>query len=473
MTLRARCAAIAALALLAGGDGLAQDAGGTARVTPDDFAFGFTVEADGDASVLELSVPDALYRSIRRTDLGDLRVFNREGTVVPHALRHGTVSGAERPSPRPVSVFPVRGSAGDAGGRIRIVTNDQGAIIEATGASGSGGGPPSTQRVVSYLVDLGAEPAPPERLDLEWVHEPERGFTATVAVSASSDLAAWRTVVNAVTLADLTSGDARLRNQTIGLPATPERYLRIEWPESLRDVRLTGVRIVFAPVTQSLERRTQQIGGAVEDPEASTPGYVFDTGGAWPIDRAHVVFGERNRVLDGRLLSRAAPDHEWRARHSGVFYRLERNGTELASDSVLLPVTSDRYWRLEPTTSSELTGDIPQLQIGFVPHRVVFVRQGDAPFTVAFGSATVEPPGPASDRLLAVVERLSGAKGVETRELVSLARPSEIFALGGPARLQPGPPPLAWRTWILWGILCAGVALLAWMVWQLARRMEG
>jgi hypothetical protein len=277
--------------------------------------------------------------------------------------------------------------------------------------------------------------------------------------------------MDAVTLADLRSEDARLINRTITLPPVAQRYLRIDWPDALRDVRLTGVGIVFAPVTQSLERRTQRVDGALDVSEDATSGYMFDTGGAWPIDRVRLVFEDRNRVLDARLLSRASPDREWRVRHTGAFYRLERNGAILASDFALLPTTSDRYWRLEPTTPQELTGSVPPLEIGWVPHRLVFVRQGDPPFTIAFGSAIVESPGQASERLLSVVERASGTSGTEIGALVSPARASEVFTLGGPGRLDPPPPPVPWRTWILWGVLCAGVVLLVWMVWRLARQM--
>jgi hypothetical protein len=72
---------------------------------------------------------------------------------------------------------------------------------------------------------------------------------------------------------------------------------------------------------------------------------------------------------------------------------------------------------------------------------------------------------------LSVVERASGTSGTEIGALVSPARASEVFTLGGPGRLDPPPPPVPWRTWILWGVLCAGVVLLVWMVWRLARQM--
>jgi len=99
---------------------------------------------------------------------------------------------------------------------------------------------------------------------------------------------------------------------------------------------------------------------------------------------------------------------------------------------------SDRYWRLAPEGGS--TGDPlspPTLALGWTPHELRFVAQGEPPYTVAFGSAAVGSPG----SLLATLDeaKLDGMRVPATA--------SEVFDLGGTARLRTSP----WRIWVLWG----------------------
>ena len=101
---------------------------------PNDFARGFSVEPEEARPLWELRLPDDVYRTATRQDVGDLRVFNRDGAIVPHRVRRPAALLAEPPQPRPLSFFAVRRRSGE--GRVdrglRIVTNERGAIINVT-----------------------------------------------------------------------------------------------------------------------------------------------------------------------------------------------------------------------------------------------------------------------------------------------------------------------------------------------------
>jgi hypothetical protein len=118
----------------------------------DDFAFGFTAEPEGKNPVWELSLPDEVYRSVTRPDLGDLRVFNRDGLLVPHAVRRPTALLADRAAPQRLSVFPLRGrvDGGGLGRRLRIITDDRGEIVSAITEDLPVG---EAERVIAYLID--------------------------------------------------------------------------------------------------------------------------------------------------------------------------------------------------------------------------------------------------------------------------------------------------------------------------------
>jgi hypothetical protein len=440
------------LAALAGCVGIG--AALAAAPAPRDFAFGFHAEGGGAGPIWELTLPEAVYRSVTRADLGDLRVFNAAGEVVPHALRLPEAAAGEAPPEARLPLFPLYRQRAEAGGQVlRIVTNERGAVIDASSAATPADG---TDRVESYLVDASALEQPPRALRLDWRLGENAGFVATVSVESSDDLARWQALVREATVAELHAGESVLSETEIVLPPRKAKYLRISWPEPLRKVELASVAALFPAAAAPAERLWAEIPGA---PCGSEPYcYDFDSGGRRVVDRARLVFPRENQVLRGSLQSAATPRGPWHTRHFGVHYELRRDGAELKSPLVEIRPVADRYWRLAPEGGS--TGDpasAPTLALGWTPHRLRFVAQGDAPFTVAFGRASAGNGRP----LLGTLDEAA------LRGLTVPATPGEVFPLGGPGRLTPS----SWRTWVLWGVLAGALLLLGWMVRRLLRQL--
>ncbi len=53
----------------------------------EDFAYGIELLTGGESGIFAVAVPDDVYLTARREDLGDIRVMNATGEVLPHALR--------------------------------------------------------------------------------------------------------------------------------------------------------------------------------------------------------------------------------------------------------------------------------------------------------------------------------------------------------------------------------------------------
>src|SRR5262249_51163281 len=51
-----------------------------------DYRRGIELDVKEKKPLVELDVPDLVYRTVMRADLGDVRVFNAEGQPVPHTL---------------------------------------------------------------------------------------------------------------------------------------------------------------------------------------------------------------------------------------------------------------------------------------------------------------------------------------------------------------------------------------------------
>lgn len=428
-----------------------------------DFAFGFTVESEAQGALWQLDLPDAVYRSVIRADLGDMRVFNSAGQVVPHAL---TLPAEElEPVPAPVAVpfFPLytRGGEETPGQMLRIITDEKGAIVNATSTAVP---TDETGRVTAYLLDTSKIEHTPHRLKLIWERPEETGFTASVAVASSDDLSHWSTLVKEITLADLKSGEAVLAHNEIELPIHRARYMRITWPETLREVTLTRVQVLFRAAGKPLPHRWLEVSGTPnqDDPRV----FDFDTHGHWPADMAQMDFASSNIMVNATLMSRSTRDASWRTRHSGIFYTLEHEGKALKNEPVGFGTTSDRFWRFRLEDKERLlSGSPPTLVLGWMPHLLTFLAQGEPPYTVAFGSATVGMATRPIDTLLSSIDE-SQEKG-----LIAPANASAVIVLGGEGKLKPPAAPFPWGTFVLWSVLLAGVVMLAWMVHGLFRQM--
>ena len=56
-----------------------------------DFAYGYVLNVDGEGAISSLVIPDEVYRTVKMADLGDMRVLNAAGEIVPHHVRQSSL----------------------------------------------------------------------------------------------------------------------------------------------------------------------------------------------------------------------------------------------------------------------------------------------------------------------------------------------------------------------------------------------
>ena len=436
---------------------------GSAELTENDFAYGIRIDVPGATAVAALSLPEDVYAITCRKDLGDVRVFNASGEPVPHLIRFAKTLKTDAPW-RSLAFFPIPEAADtEAGGyRVFVRTGPDGAVVRVDPRSETGSSKPAR----TFLIDLSRVGRSLSQLRLQW-RPGDDTLMATLAVDASDDLVAWTPVVQRSAISDMRYGGHRLLNNTIALKPSKKRYLRLRRLDAGPAVPLVRIEGRIQPEGRNPVRVLVKLEGQ-PDPDRSGV-FEYRTGGAFPVDRVNLIFDQANSMADATIESRDDPDAAWARRFKGLFYRIDVDNPPLTSAARAVPVSMDRHWRLSVNASDSTIGSaVPRLEIGYRPHDLFFIARGSGPFTLAFGSAAVEPLKVDVASLFDGISR-HRENGIQQWVMPQRNR----IVLGGPQRLSPLPTPLPLRRIVLWSVLLAGVLVVAVMAWRLARRMKG
>ncbi len=426
---------------------------------PADFAFAMPINADGKDALYEIAVPPALYQGVVRADLGDLRVFNGAGEVVPHALRPRESQRAEKTAPVPLPVFPLRGAPGVKADdlQIRIDKRADGAIVSLQSRVQSKS---QERRLIGFLVDASALKLPIHALQFDWLGSAE-GFLGKVTIDGSDDLNIWRTLIRSAALARVNFGGFKLTQNRLELGAVKQKYLRVTWPIGQEPLESLSVTAETSGGAVSAPRQWQAVDGSAVTGKAGE--FSYDLGGPIPFDRLRVELPQVNTVAQVQILARGESDDNWRSRSTAIVYRLRRDDAEVTSPEIVLSGAGARQWllRVEPKGGGIGAG-VPKIHIGWVAQRLVFAARGAGPFQLAYGNRDAKPMAYSIDALI---------PGYQTAAEFAV-KPATLGAavtLGGAARMRAAAD---YKKWILWAVLVLGVAALGLMAYRLARQVS-
>jgi hypothetical protein len=417
------------------------------------------IHADAQDALYELEIPAAVYRGVTRTDLGDVRVFNGQGEVVPHALRPRASSSSESGATVNLPGFPIYGEVSDRieDLNVRVEKRVDGTIVSVRGQAKTSA---SKKPQRGYLLDASALRQAIQALRFEWQSGSD-GFVGSVRVEGSDDLSAWNTIADHAALLRLTFGGHQLEQNRVELRGVRFKYLRVSWPENQQPLESLTVVAEPAAGVVSPRRVWQIISGERVAGQAGE--YRYDLGGPFPFDRLRVDLPQLNSLVQLQILSRAKSDEPWRLKTSATAYRLRRDETEVSSPEIALTNVGERYWLLRVDQKGGGVGDgVPILQIGWPPQKLVFAARGAGPFQLVYGNS-------AAKAAVFPIDSLIPGYKTDAEFKVRTASLGEQVMLAGAARLR---AQTDYKKWMLWGILILGVFVLAAMAYRLARQVK-
>ena len=425
---------------------------------PADFAYGMSIQADAAHALHEIEIPAAVYRAVTRADLGDVRVFNGQGEVVPHALRPRVAVSEQTGGAVSLPSFPLWGEGANKLDdlNLRIEKRGDGMIIDVQNRAKSG----AEKKLRGYLLDASAVKRSLSTLEFDWQSAAD-GFIGMVRVEGSDDLSHWNVLADNAALARLSFGGHQVKRGRVELRAAKAKYLRISWPQSQPPLEALTVVAEPNPIVVASPRMWQSFVGSPVSGKSGA--YSYNLGGAFMFDRLRVQLPQVNTLVQAQILSRAKTSDQWRPVTSALAYRLREGDAEVSSPEIIVTSHGERYWLLQVDQKGGGVGSgALAIEIGWVPHKLVFAARGAGPFQLAYGSSRVKPAALAIDSLI---------PGYKTNAEFKVARATlgEQVTLAGVSRLG---ATRDYKTLALWGSLILGVSVLGWMALRLSRQVS-
>jgi hypothetical protein len=345
----------------------------------EDFRSKAPITTEGSDPFRRIQLPFEAYRDTR-SDLGDLRVLNAKGEAVPLAFVGEAIPEREKPVNVRLPQFAVTAPtpSATASGRVDVrVRTADGALMYVEQRSA---GKPPPVRPAAYFLDASKVEFPIGALVFDWEVKPGSEIVK-VNVEASDDLREWRPVASRATLLRLEQAGQTLAQNQVPLRGAKWKYYRVTWdgvPFALKAVDAESAPKDSRPD----EPRKTTTASATRTKEGD---FVYDLGARLPVEALRVVFPEVNSVAPFDIAVRDTKEGAWRAVASATFYRIARDGVEIASQPLRLGPVSAREWRLHPQVKSAGDGAPPTLEVQWRPAEIVFVAKGEGPFVLAFG----------------------------------------------------------------------------------------
>jgi hypothetical protein len=445
---------------LALGSTLAASPSLAAPPSKNDYASGVAIEAPYSQPMIEAILPEEVYRTVTRDDLGDLRVFNAEGLPVPHAFCAAQQATDPKVTEASLPVFILRG-------REPVYTSGSRVEVQTSGGTRVGVNDPNAPETevvngLIHIIDAREGNQPLRAIRFDW-STTDGVSEVKVRIEASDDLDRWVTIVPTSSLLLAQQGGQELRRERIQLPAREYEYLRVQRVDGGPPLAINSVMAEQVAAAEEIEP-VWFGANRLQSDEANA--LLFDAAHLAPVTYARFRLPQENSSVGVTIQSRQDDKALWYTRWSGESYIVVTDTTRRESPPGRFQPTTDRLWRVQIQNDPQLYQGA-NLELGYYPARVRFLAQGNGPYTMAFGSRRVEPAHPARcDGLLADVS------AADREQMVEAGYVGAVVSLGGSSALQPLPKKTPLKVVILWGVLVVGVALLVAMALSLLQRVR-
>lgn len=452
---------------------------------------------EGTGPYYRLALPAAIYGRAAYTDLRDLRIRNAAGNAVPYGWLQEEAA-QPRSASQKVPLFAVPAPAGAAPSDVLLsfrLRSDGSLQLVKPAAPAASAAP--------WLIDVSQVRGNLLQARLE-VAVGTSGVFA-YRLEASDDLRRWRPVGGEEQLVKLSHNNQSLERLAIDLGGIRARFLRLSWTDAAHGAQLTAVNIDSVQATEAAVPQEWSESIKPERCEASHCDYLLPRG--LPARSLHIALADTNTLAQLEVLGLPDPAPAVAAqpvlrplhnplyalrRHrdatrpatapgeirlaDSVVYRLTQGGAEARSPDIALDGAV--YPRLRLRTAGPITllgATPPVIAVATTPRSLVFLAQGQPPFTLNWKNSAEPDAKPASGAALPLATLIPA---YSSNKPVAADAASVALAVQAAAPSAPSTPVAASadnpakRSGWLWAALAAGLLLLAGMAWSLFASMK-
>jgi hypothetical protein len=448
----------------------------TSALTKNDFAYGIEFFPGDKQAMQAVLLPEHFYQNLVSPNGGDFRVFDAHGQLMPFTVKQLQLKN-ENKSKIELAFYPVYTQQGDSLDSLALSlgNTDQGISLLINNKTSESS---ANSTLAAYIVDR-QKAKNLHSLDIEW-REPRTGFIGPIKVEGSNDLIHWSTLVRDASLSRFEHQQQFIGNSTIFLPLHEGRYLRISWVTDRSPFLVTSVVANVTDYRDETAEKTLETNLTLRliDSDTLLPfgaaaqnSYQFELPENLPIVAIELISNNDNYFFLADVYSHApqAKTSEksipWLAHGELNQYRLTMSEQQLVSSAKVISSPKHRQWLLsfrEPKNYNG--GDLPQVKMSWLPEQLIFIAQGQPPYTLAYGNPNVET---GVHQLSSLFARLKPEEWQNIlARVITLPAPIE---LGGVSKLVATASPFPWKTLALWLVLILGVTTMAVMAYRLLR----
>lgn len=433
----------------------------TPKLMPDHFSFKAPLMG-GSSSLRQVVLPPAVLEGMKRDDLGDLRIFSAEGQVVPHQFIN-TVQ-EDRSEKVTLVFYPLTQAqaADDASIRINVQQYRGRKQIEVETDKSQ---PTSAlTHEFQYIIENRLSQKKLEKqlcqLILDW-DQPKPSMILPLKIEVSDNLQQWSVLSARKSISKLKDSRSQLIRAQIEMPCTTKHYLRLQWLDPQQGVK---VKQITGRYHQAGSKKMQwhQLG----QPSVNERGdWLFEKQTVFPLNHLRLKAPFHGLLYQGELFSKKTAKGPWIRRQSLIQYRLKMENTVLESDPIRLFSGNDHYWKIKLADNIRFTpSQYPEIYVSQQQQQVMYLAQGTAPFTLAYGHTKIEPVKDSG--IYPLMNKLKTMGG--RADQVTLGAVEKI---NQPIKWE-FKPDFPWKVIGLWLILLLGLLVMGYMAYSLHQQMN-
>ena len=417
-------------------------------------------------SLREVDLPLSVYEKMQRKDYGDLRVFSKNGQIVPYQLSSAEIVNSEQQ--QSLVFYPFTKSQAADNGNIKVFIHQR----QQSGAQGSGeqsikqsikiaqkwGGDFNNKqrsKEYQYIIENPQTKTSLCKLQLDWT-QAKPSMVLPLKLESSNNLQNWTGLSRTQSVSKLNYAGSKLIQNEIGFSCTSQKYLRLTWLKPELQVHLKKIQGIY---TNNGKAQTQwkSFGKPSYDKDGN---WLFESDVVAGISKMEFVAPQDGLLYKGSLYSRNNENDQWRFTHDVSQYRLNIGDTQLQSSAISIHTNKNRYWKVELDSEGQFTDEqLPEIRAGWTPRKLLFLAQGKGPFQIAFGNPNIKPSEQNDLNDLIKTIRDSGSI-VDNVKLGEIENSGKSFS-----------PETPWKLILFWIVLLLGTLLMAYMAFKLFKQM--